>query len=88
MPTLGERTPQEWFEEAARAYVEGHQACAWCGSSHQAYKTQRNGRQEYYCPACDFYTFYNPGTGQYFAAPGHEGACEGQLSTASQTIKL
>src|SRR5437660_159129 len=25
------RTPREWFDEAARCYVEGHQGCAWCG---------------------------------------------------------
>src|SRR5262249_60368835 len=30
-----ERTPLEWFREAARVYVEGHQACIWCGGRHR-----------------------------------------------------
>jgi hypothetical protein len=78
-----ERTAQEWYEEATRAYVEGHQACAWCGSIHQVYRGQRSGRDEYYCPACDFYTFHNPTTGQYFAAMGQEDTGPAQVASSS-----
>jgi hypothetical protein len=84
MPTHPVRSAQEWFEEAARAYVAGHQACAWCGGRYQVYKGQRGSRLEYYCPGCDFYAFHDPSTGRYFAAPGHEGA--GRAVTARPAL--
>jgi hypothetical protein len=67
-----ERTAREWFEEAERAYIEGHQACASCGRRHQVYKGRRSNRLEYYCPACDFYAFRDESNGQFFAAAGRE----------------
>ena len=72
MPRHSERTAREWFEEAKRAYVEGHQACPCCGGRHQVYKGRRGSRQDYYCPACDFYAFHDEGSGQFYAAAGHE----------------
>ena len=72
MPRHPERTAREWFEEAARAYAEGHQACASCGGRHQVYKGRRGSRLEYYCPACDFYAFHDESKGQFYAAAGHE----------------
>jgi hypothetical protein len=69
-----ERTAREWFELAERAHVEGHQACARCGGRHQVYKGRRGRRLEYYCPACDFFTFHDEVSGQFYAA-GHEVAC-------------
>jgi hypothetical protein len=70
MPSQRERTAKEWFDAAARAYVDGHQACASCGGRHQVYKGRRGKRQEYYCPACDFFAFHDEGNGQFFAVAG------------------
>ncbi|HKI31708.1 MAG TPA: hypothetical protein VKA46_07560 [Gemmataceae bacterium] len=72
MPSELERSAREWFEEAERAYVEGHQACACCGGSHQVYKGRRGQRLEYYCPACDFYAFHDQGSGQFYAVAGRD----------------
>src|SRR5437868_503261 len=60
-----ERTPREWFEEAERAYIERHQACPSCSGQHQVYRGQRGHRLQYYCPACDFFTFHDESSGQY-----------------------
>jgi hypothetical protein len=65
-----ERTSRQWFEDAERAYVEGHQACASCGGRHQVYKGRRGGRLEYYCPACDFFAFHDETNGQFYAVAG------------------
>jgi hypothetical protein len=78
-----EHTSRDWFEKASLAYLEGHQACAWCGEPHQVYKGERGSRQEFYCPACDFYTFHDVLSGQFFAAPGHG---EGSAASAPGTI--
>jgi hypothetical protein len=67
-----ERTAREWFDEAQRAYVEGHQACASCGGRHQVYKGRRGHRLEYYCPACDFYAFHDESIGQFYAVAGRD----------------
>jgi hypothetical protein len=87
---MSERTSRDWFEEASRAYLEGHQACAWCGEPHQVYKGERGTRQEFYCPACDFYTFHDIISGQFFAAPGHgEPAttdCTGAILPSAATV--
>ena len=60
---------REWFEKAVRVYVEGHQACAWCGERYQVYKGHRSTRLEYYCPGCEFYVCHDLVTGQYYVAP-------------------
>jgi hypothetical protein len=67
-----ERTARDWFDEAQRAYVEGHQACASCGRTHQVYRGRRGQRLEYYCPACDFYAFHDESSGQFYAVAGRE----------------
>ena len=67
-----ERSPAEWFEKAAQWYVEGHQACAWCGGQHCVVRSEVASRIEYYCPACDFGACLDRTTGSYFAAPGHQ----------------
>jgi hypothetical protein len=72
MPSHHEQSARTWFEAAERAYAEGHQACANCGGRHQVYQGKRGSRQEYYCPGCDFYTFHDETSDQFFAAPGHE----------------
>ncbi len=90
MPAQRERTAREWFEEAQRAYVEGHQACASCGGRHQVYKGRRGGRLEYYCPACDFYAFHDEGSGQFYAVAGREVPDHAHPATAprSQTTAV
>jgi hypothetical protein len=65
-----ERTPVEWFVEAARWYVEGHQGCASCGGQHCVFQSSWGHRIEYYCSACDFSTCHDRQTGRYFASPG------------------
>lgn len=66
-----ERTPQEWFEEAARCYVEHHQGCCWCGGANRVYRAERGGRLEYECGDCEFYACREHDNGLYFMAPGH-----------------
>ena len=54
MGLIAEHAPVKWFEEAARCYVEGHQACPWCGERHCVFRSEWGGRVEYHCSACDF----------------------------------
>jgi hypothetical protein len=65
-----ERTAAGWFDEAARSYVEGHQACAWCGASHCVFQRQRGSRREYACINCDFFVCHDEQTAQFHATPG------------------
>jgi hypothetical protein len=65
-----ERTAFEWFQEAERCYVEGHQGCAWCGGPHRVFKHKRGNRIEYFCNGCDFRTSHDVETGQYVSIPG------------------
>lgn len=64
------RTPQEWFQEAARCYLEGHQACAWCGGSHVVRKEETPTRVEYHCGQCDFGASQDRASGRYAFIPG------------------
>jgi hypothetical protein len=48
------RTSDEWFAEAVRWYLEGHQGCPRCQCSHCVFRSQWGMRVEYYCTACDF----------------------------------
>jgi hypothetical protein len=65
-----ERTAREWFEEAARCYLECHQGCAWCGGAHRVFKLCRGEVVEFYCNVCDFRVGYDPQTGSHFSVPG------------------
>jgi hypothetical protein len=65
-----ERSDAAWFEEAARCYVEGHQACAWCGESHCVFERRCGSRVEYSCIHCDFFVCRDEQTGQIHVAPG------------------
>ena len=67
-----QRTPVEWFREAARVYVEGHQACIWCGERHRVFRSERGSRVEYYCSACDFFASHDRAGDQYSASPGEQ----------------
>jgi hypothetical protein len=51
---LQERTPEEWFAEAVRWYLEGHQGCPCCQGRHCVFQSQWGDRIEYHCTACDF----------------------------------
>jgi hypothetical protein len=70
MTVNSQRTPLEWFEEAARVYVEGHQACIWCGGRYRVFRSERGSRLEYYCSECDFYVSHDREANDYYAAPG------------------
>lgn len=65
-----ERTSREWFDEAARCYIEHHQGCAWCGGSYRVYQTSRDDVVVYYCHGCDFRVEGQPETGHYHHVPG------------------
>jgi hypothetical protein len=65
-----ERTAVEWFVDAARWYVEGHQGCVSCGGQHCVFRSEWGERVEYYCSACDFSVCHDGQTGHYFAAAG------------------
>jgi len=71
MPTAN-RTPRDWFQEAARCYVEKHQGCAWCGDSYQVFQFFHDHQVIYYCNACDFRTSYDPKTNAYASIPGEK----------------
>jgi hypothetical protein len=66
-----EQTPAQWFGEAARHYVEGHQGCVWCGGVNCVYRSQRDGRLEYDCSECDFFACFDPQVERYVVSPGH-----------------
>jgi hypothetical protein len=69
-----DRTPADWFAEAARCYVERHQGCAWCGGSYRVFHTKRSAQSEYYCHGCDFRAGFDASTECYFSYPGEEAA--------------
>jgi hypothetical protein len=65
-----ERTPVEWFYEAARWYLEGHQGCPSCRGQHCVFRSSWGRRLEYYCSACDFSACHDGESGRYFACRG------------------
>ncbi len=64
------QTPCEWFQEAARCYVEKHQGCPWCGGANRVYRSERKLGMEYHCGGCDFFVSHDRESGQYFMGPG------------------
>jgi hypothetical protein len=72
--TRCQRTPREWFVEAARCYVEQHQGCAWCGESYCVYRNERRNQLEYCCNSCDFRTAHNITENNYVSYPGEDPA--------------
>jgi hypothetical protein len=72
--TSAERSAREWFDEAARCYIEHHQGCAWCGGAHRVYRKREGGRLSYSCHACDFRAGHDEASGRYFIIPGEEKA--------------
>jgi hypothetical protein len=65
-----ERTPGEWFKEAARCYLERHQGCAWCGGSYRVFQRRLGQRVEYHCSGCDFHCGHDEVTNQFLVVPG------------------
>jgi len=65
-----EGSATRWYERAARAYVEKHQGCAWCGRSHCVFRSRRLDRVEFSCFACDFFACHNHHTDRYYYSPG------------------
>jgi hypothetical protein len=66
------RTPQEWFQEAARCYLEKHQGCAWCGGSHRVYQLVQEQQIVYYCYGCDFRAGHDRKVGAFFSFAGEK----------------
>lgn len=66
------RTPQDWFEDASRCYVDKHQGCAWCGGVHQVYRINNAGRVSYYCQGCDFQATHDLANNRYLCIPGED----------------
>jgi hypothetical protein len=71
MPTP-ERSSPEWYAEAARCYIEGHQGCAWCGGAHSVYRLHRGNRVEYYCNGCDFSVVHDLDKHSFSHVPGEK----------------
>jgi hypothetical protein len=67
-----ERTAAEWFEIAARWYLEWHQGCPHCKKQHCVFRSDLGHRIEYYCYACDFSACHDGPTGRFFATLGNE----------------
>ncbi len=71
---LAKRSSSEWFQEAARCYIEHHQGCPWCGGSHRVYYIRRERQTIYYCQGCDFRVEHNESAGTYLTIPGENKA--------------
>jgi hypothetical protein len=72
MAVLQDRSPAEWYREAARSYVTAHQACAVCEARHCVFRSEVGGRVEYSCAACGFSVCHENRTSAYIAAAGDE----------------
>jgi hypothetical protein len=65
-----ERSPNDWYREAVRWYVEEHQGCPCCRRRHCVFRSTWGRRVEYYCSACDFSACHDGQTGRSFASRG------------------
>ena len=65
-----QRSPEQWFAEAAHWYAEKHQGCPWCKGANCVYKSSRRGLTEYRCGTCDFLVCLDGKIGRYFMGPG------------------
>jgi hypothetical protein len=66
------RTASEWFAEATRWHVQGHQGCPRCHAQHCVFRSEHGARVEFHCTACDFSVCHDGQTGLSFAALGEE----------------
>ena len=65
-----QRSPRDWFQEAARCYLEEHQGCAFCGGPHRVYQLVEDQQVIYYCYCCDFRAGYDKKVEKFFSFPG------------------
>ena len=72
---------QQWFDDAARCYVEKHQGCPWCGGQHRVYHLVRGTEQTYTCQNCDFQAQVDGATAEYSHIVG-----ENLATTSSPTM--
>jgi hypothetical protein len=72
LETAGGRTAVEWFQEAARCFVAGHQGCPCCGGQHCVFRSDWGERVEYYCSLCEFSACVDRRSGAYVAVAGDE----------------
>ena len=72
MGSRAERSPAEWYAEAARWYIEGHQGCPYCGGRHCVLRSDRGRRIEYICSVCEFSACRDRESGQHYAAEGEK----------------
>ena len=63
-------TADQWFAEASRWYVEGHQGCPSCHGAHCVFRSEWGARVEYHCTACDFSACRDAESGRSFVAFG------------------
>lgn len=75
-----DRTPQEWFAEAARCYIEMHQGCPWCQGSYRVSKIRYAAQVSYRCQHCDFQSTHDPAVDRYFCIPGEDAATVERLA--------
>jgi hypothetical protein len=83
---VSERTAREWYENAARSYVEKHQGCPWCGGAHCVHQVHKDDRHEYCCLGCDFRAGFDRKTGNYFHVPGENHVQSGKTMMANKTM--
>src|SRR5262245_64110564 len=83
-----ERSADEWFVEATRWYLEGHQGCARCHRQHCVFRSEWGLRVEYHCTACDFSAGHDTQTGLSCASMGEPPARGGVLLCAEEWWEL
>jgi hypothetical protein len=62
--------PQDWYAQAARAYLQQHQGCPSCQRQHCVFRSVSGSRVEYYCSVCEFAVCHDRKTGACMATPG------------------
>jgi hypothetical protein len=70
----------EWFHDAERCFVQRHQGCPCCGSSHCVFRSDWGEREEFYCSVCDFSACHDRRSGAYFAAAGLDADARDQVT--------
>jgi hypothetical protein len=84
--TTAGRTAVEWFEEAARCFVDDHQGCPSCAGQHCVFRSDWGERVEFYCSLCDFSVCQDRRNGSYVAIAGNETGDGSGVMTAVSLI--
>lgn len=69
---LTDWTAEDWFQEAARCYLEQHQGCAWCGGSYRVFRRTEGKHLTYSCHRCDCRVGFEEQNGRFFFIPGEK----------------